>query len=1121
LARRLSVIIHILIKEGEGMSKTVRFCVILYLFITMAFIANVPQSQASVVAGPIANPANGHFYYLLSNSTWAASETEAVSLGGHLATIRSLEENNWVYNTFSTYCGGRRDLWTGLNDLSSAGSFIWVSGESSGYTNWGSGQPDNTGTERYGYIMSPISSEPGLWNNGEASSTTNGVAEVIKPLSSLAITAGPDSVYQISQASYTATATFGDGSTAAVTATWSVDPTTYASIDSGGILTTQHVPSDQNITITASFTTGGITKTATKDVTIAQVQTPGMVYFSDDFEGGLGKWVVSGSDWDVIDDDARSGTHCITDSPEGSYPPNANSIIRLKTAINLSSSTAPILSFWTVNTLNADDGYVDYGYVEVSENGGLNWDIVLGSFAYSVSTWIQYRFDLSAYKSKPILIRFHLVDDARRGQADGWYVDDVEIREKDTTATPFPFFDDFESGLGKWLVSGRDWALVESDYRSAGHSITDSPSGDYPVNAYSTITLAHPIDLTATTAPILSFWTVNTLNADDGYVDYGYVEVSENGGLNWDIVLGSFAYSVSTWIQYRFDLSAYKSKPILIRFHLVDDARRGQADGWYVDDVEIREKDTTATPFPFFDDFESGLGKWLVSGRDWALVESDYRSAGHSITDSPSGDYPVNAYSTITLAHPIDLTATTTPILSFWTVYNLNGDDGYVDYGYVEVSDDGGLTWTGLPGCEFAYTTSTWTQVLFDLSAYKSKPILIRFHLVDDARRGQADGWYIDDVAIYDMDTSAPVPGTVTPSNTAYGIYVSGTFDLATTFTDPQSRVTTCKYSTNGGSTWSDAVVSGSGPTNNCTKTGITGTNGQVLTLNMQATSFGGTSFGIGVQVTVDAQPPTNGSLTIAPDDTKLNLSWSGFSDGASGLRAANTYRVVRSSTATPDEYCTNGTQVYLGHALTAQDTGLANHTTYYYRVCAYDNVGNISLGATDNETPLPHHNLTINIIDGGTVNNFDPSTSSLPPCSSATCTASFLENSHFLLRGSPTVSFIGWSGAGCSEGDCSITLTANKSVTAAFTPIVKIVGDTSSYQSLQIAYGSAVSQTPELRARNFEVDGDFILNSFKNVILNGGYTDASFTSATGYSTIKGILTIEKGSLVVDRLIVK
>ena len=82
---------------------------------------------------------------------------------------------------------------------------------------------------------------------------------------------GSDSVSQGSTATYSATATWDDGSASSVSPTWSVTPTTYASLNADGFLTTLIVPSNQTVTVTARFTAGGITKTATKSVTITFV----------------------------------------------------------------------------------------------------------------------------------------------------------------------------------------------------------------------------------------------------------------------------------------------------------------------------------------------------------------------------------------------------------------------------------------------------------------------------------------------------------------------------------------------------------------------------------------------------------------------------------------------------------------------------------------------------------------------------------------------------------------------------------------------------------------------------------------------------------------------------------
>ena len=141
------------------------------------------------------------------------------------------------------------------------------------------------------------------------------------------------------------------------------------------------------------------------------------------------------------------------------------------------------------------------------------------------------------------------------------------------------------------------------------------------------------------------------------------------------------------------DLTPYKSNPVLIRFRLA--SNQYPADGWYIDDVEIKEKDTAATAFPFSDNFENGLANWVVSGQDWGIIDTDKRSGTHSITDSPSGNYPTYANTTIELAHPVDLSAATTPMLSFWHKSYFNSSIVYDDI-YVDISQDGGVTWTDL-----------------------------------------------------------------------------------------------------------------------------------------------------------------------------------------------------------------------------------------------------------------------------------------------------------------------------------------------------------------------------------------------------------------------------------------
>ena len=103
----------------------------------------------------------------------------------------------------------------------------------------------------------------------------------VATLSSLSIS-GNNLVNENSSGSYTATATFSDGSTQTVTgsANWN-DDSSHASINSSGLLTTSEVPNDVTVTIQSSYTLNGVTRTATTAVTIIDFPIPVPVTLSN------------------------------------------------------------------------------------------------------------------------------------------------------------------------------------------------------------------------------------------------------------------------------------------------------------------------------------------------------------------------------------------------------------------------------------------------------------------------------------------------------------------------------------------------------------------------------------------------------------------------------------------------------------------------------------------------------------------------------------------------------------------------------------------------------------------------------------------------------------------------
>ena len=165
-----------------------------------------PPSPTPVLTGPLTNPANGHIYSLLGlTDHWLDAEYGARALGGHLLTIRSADEQHWIYDSFSQLPDSP-GVWIGLVDqdpynnstelAQRRSEFSWIGGEALVYSRWQKDEPNNAGDgslgEFYGHIFgtddSPTSR--GFWNDTSVGiaywSPKLGVAEII-PLPSFTL----------------------------------------------------------------------------------------------------------------------------------------------------------------------------------------------------------------------------------------------------------------------------------------------------------------------------------------------------------------------------------------------------------------------------------------------------------------------------------------------------------------------------------------------------------------------------------------------------------------------------------------------------------------------------------------------------------------------------------------------------------------------------------------------------------------------------------------------------------------------------------------------------------------------------------------------------------------------
>lgn len=145
--------------------------------------------------------------------------------------------------------------------------------------------------------------------------------------------------------------------------------------------------------------------------------------------------------------------------------------------------------------------------------------------------------------------------------------------------------------------------------------------------------------------------------------------------------------------------------------------------------------------------------------------------------------------------------------------------------------------------------------------------------------------------------------------------------------------------------------------------------------------------------------------------------------------------------------------------------------------------------------------------------------------CDAGTCGASFDANSQVALYKTPGSSsvFSGWSGDGCSGiGDCTVTMTGNKTITATFTyvPAVRLMTTIPTYYDFIQAAMGAASGSITIEARDTTVTENLNITKGYQYLLKGGF-DAEFKAQTGYTTLQGNVTVGTGSLVVDRLLIK
>jgi hypothetical protein len=142
------------------------------------------------------------------------------------------------------------------------------------------------------------------------------------------------------------------------------------------------------------------------------------------------------------------------------------------------------------------------------------------------------------------------------------------------------FTDAFENGTAKWTLEA-PWATTTKTFKSASHSLTDSPGASYATNINLSAT---SIAFDASTVPsaTVRFWLRGRTQSNQ---DRLYLAYSRNGGA-WT-QLASYSGNMG-WVQRSQTITlAAGTTTLQIRFRLTSNNVK-QYDGVYIDDVVVQ-----------------------------------------------------------------------------------------------------------------------------------------------------------------------------------------------------------------------------------------------------------------------------------------------------------------------------------------------------------------------------------------------------------------------------------------------------------------------------------------------------------------------------------------------------
>ena len=107
------------------------------------------------------------YRYFSTKRNWLDAQDHCNSQGAHLVSVKDAAENSFAHSLIE----GDNAPWTGLRDAASEGTWVWSDGTPTTWTNWNSGEPNNSGNEDCMHLYHyPAQSYDKRWNDANCGS---------------------------------------------------------------------------------------------------------------------------------------------------------------------------------------------------------------------------------------------------------------------------------------------------------------------------------------------------------------------------------------------------------------------------------------------------------------------------------------------------------------------------------------------------------------------------------------------------------------------------------------------------------------------------------------------------------------------------------------------------------------------------------------------------------------------------------------------------------------------------------------------------------------------------------------------------------------------------------------